>query len=387
MSVPWQTTTTATTLASIVAEMGASTSGGDAAVVPSLSAVVLAYREEPWLEKCVHALLRSNGVDVDVILVDNGCTDGGVARLAGTPGVVLVSPGRNLGFSGGCNAGAAVASGEYLGLVNGDLVVEPDAIAHLIAVAAAPDVGVAGPSIRLAEDPQKLNSDGNELHFLGFSWCGSFGEPATKRTAQRDVATAMGAAIVLRRALWNELGGFDDRYIAYHDDVELCVRCRQRALRVVNVPQAVAVHRYEFSREPQKMFLSERNRLVFVLTALEARTLLLLAPAFVAVELATLASAVAGGWWRQKLDGWVWLLRNHNWVRRRRRQLQTERTVPDRELASLTATRLRAGNYSLPGFLRPLDAVLAAYWWLVRRLLKGAPRRGRRLPRARTRCT
>ena len=277
--------------------------------------------------------------------------------------------------------------GEYLGLINGDLVVEPDAIARLIAVAAAPDVGVAGPSIRLADDPRKLNSDGNELHFLGFSWCGSFGEPATKRTVQRDVATAMGAAIVLRRNLWDELGGLDDRYIAYHDDVELCVRCRQRALRVVNVPQAVTVHRYEFSREPQKMFLSERNRLVFVLTAMEARTMLLLAPAFVAVELATLARAIAGGWWRQKLDGWVWILRNHDWVRRRRRQLQAERTVPDSELASLTATRLRAGNYSLPAFLRPFDSMLATYWWFVHRLIKGAPRRARSLPPTRTRCT
>jgi len=89
---------------------------------PAVSAVVLAFRDEPWLERCVHALLDSTGVDVEVVLVDNGCTDGAVERLAQTPGVAVVRPGENLGFAGGCNAGAAVASGEFLALINGDLV-------------------------------------------------------------------------------------------------------------------------------------------------------------------------------------------------------------------------------------------------------------------------
>ena len=73
----------------------------------------------------------------------------------------------------------------------------------------------------------------------------------------------MGAAMVLRRELWDELGGFEPRYFAYHEDVELCRRCWHRGLELVNVPGAVAVHRYEFGREPSKVYLSERNRLLF----------------------------------------------------------------------------------------------------------------------------
>jgi GT2 family glycosyltransferase len=342
-------------------------------VHPSVSAVVLAYGDEPWLEKSVHALLQSEYVDVDVIVVDNGCTDGGVNRLLGTDEVNVLTPGTNLGFAGGCNVGAAVASGEYLALINSDAIVEPDALANLVAVASESDVGVAGPSIRLANDPDTLNSDGNELHFLGFSWCGSFGEPATKRTVTRDIATAMGAAIVLRRNLWNELGGFEPRYFAYHEDVELCLRCRQRGLRIVNVPEAVVVHRYEFGREPNKLYLSERNRLVYILTMLEARTLLVLGPAFAAVELAMLANAAATGWGKQKLAGWRWILRHRGWIRARRRKLQQERTAHDGRLAPLLATRLmNSGNYRLPGYARPFDALLEFYWRLARPFLKGA---------------
>jgi GT2 family glycosyltransferase len=339
---------------------------------PTVSAVVLAYRDEPWLERCVNALLESEGVDVEVVLVDNGCTDGAVDRLAPTPRVTVVRPGENLGFSGGCNAGAEVASGDFLSLINGDLVVERDALAELVTFAQKPEVGIAQPSIRLSEDPSLLNSDGNEVHFLGFSWCGSFGEPAAKRSAPRPITSAMGAAMMLRRELWLEFGGFEPRYFAYHEDVELCRRCWHRGLELVNVPSSVAVHRYEFGRTPNKIYLSERNRLLFVLTAYEARTLLVLAFPFACVELAALAASIATRTTGQKLAGWMWLLRHRRWVSRRRKQLQAERMVPDAELAYLFATRLEAGNFPLPGWLKPLDALLAAYWSMARRFLRRA---------------
>jgi GT2 family glycosyltransferase len=344
---------------------------GGAGAVPTVSAVVLAYRDEPWLERCVHALLQSNDVDVDVVLVDNGCTDGAVDRLATKLGVTVVRPGHNLGFSGGCNAGAATSSGEYLALINGDLIVEPDALAELVTFAQKPEIGIAQPSIRLSDDPSRLNSDGNEVHFLGFSWCGSFGEPAAKRSGPRPITSVMGAAMLLRRELWDDLGGFEPRYFAYHEDVELCRRCWHGGVELVNVPSAVAVHRYEFGREPTKLYLSERNRLLFVITAYEARTLLVLALPIIAMELAAFVGALATRTVGKKVAGWLWLLRNRKWVARRRRQLQTERVVPDAELARLFATRLlNAGNFPLPSWLRPLDALLAAYWAVARRLLE-----------------
>jgi GT2 family glycosyltransferase len=346
----------------------ASDSRGSSA--PTVSAVVLAYRDEPWLERCVHALLDSEGVDVEVILVDNGCTDGAVDRLVPTPGITVVRPGQNLGFSGGCNAGAAAAAGEFVALINGDLIVERDALAELVTFAQKPEVGIAQPSIRLSEDPSRLNSDGNEVHFLGFSWCGSFGEPAAKRTSPRPITSAMGAAMVLRRELWDELGGFEPRYFAYHEDVELCRRCWHRGLELVNVPSAVTVHRYEFGRTANKIYLSERNRLLFVLTEYETRTLLVLAVPFIVVELAAFFGSLATRTAGQKLAGWIWLLRNRRWVRQRRRQLQAERVIPDARLAYLFTARFNAGNYPLPGWMRPLDALLAAYWSVARRHLE-----------------
>ncbi len=336
---------------------------------PHVTAVVLAFGAEPWLERSVHALLGSRGATVDVVLVDNGCTDGGVERLRGTPGLAVVGNGENLGFSGGCNLGVSHATGDVIALVNGDLIVDADAVARLAEVVADPSVGIAAGSVRLAENRERLNTSGNVIHFLGFSWVGDLGEPATDKARARDVAGAMGALMALRREVWDVLGGFAPEYFAFHEDAELSWRCWQRGLRVRYVPDAIGLHRYEFDREHRKLYLAERNRLIFALTCWSSGMLAVLAPAFVLMELAVAAGAMTGGWFRDKLDGWRWLLTHRAWLRERRRLVQTTRSVPDRQLARLLSSRLDVRNYRMPAAVRPFDAVLSAYWWVARRLL------------------
>jgi GT2 family glycosyltransferase len=337
---------------------------------PSVSAIVLAYGSEPWLEDCVAALLASEGNgEIEVVLVDNGCSDGAVDRLAPCPGIVILRQTGNLGFAGGCNAGARVAKGDVLVFVNGDAIVAPGAVDRLAAVASRPGVGIATASVRLAQDPDRLNSAGNEIHFLGVGWAGRFNEPAAAYPEEVEVTGASGAGMAMSREVWERLGGFDDAYFAYHEDAELSLRCWQQGLSVVYVPDAVVLHRYEFSKNPNKLYLLERNRLIFVLTLFEVRTLLLLAPAFVALELGILALAVRDGWARQKLAGWAWLVRNRRWVKRRRLDVQADRTASDRVVAARLSGRLRSENVRLPGVLQPADWLLALYWALVRRLL------------------
>jgi len=328
---------------------------------PSVSAVVLAYGDEPWLEACVDAILASDGLrSVEVILVDNGCAESSIAPVVERPGVMLLRPGRNLGFAGGCNLGAAHAGSEVIAFVNSDALVAPDALRALAAVAVEPGVGIATASIRLADSPDDLNSAGNEIHFLGVGWAGHLGEAASGHREQRTVIAASGAGMALARSTWKRLGGFEERYFAYHEDAELSLRCWQQGLPVVFVPEAVVFHHYEFSRNPDKLYLLERNRLAFLATTYEARTLLVLAPVLVLFEAAVVALAVAGGWGDRKVAGWRWLLRHRRWLRERRRHLQSVRTVGDRELLDLFSTRLTSSHLPLPRYFRHFDAALSA---------------------------
>ncbi len=332
-----------------------------------VSAVVLAWGDEPVLEEAVHAALASEGVSVDVVLVDNGCTSDAVTRLATVPGVTVVEPGENLGFAGGCNLGAARASGDHLAFVNGDAVVRPTALAALVG-ALHETVGLATASLRLYGADDVVNSAGNPVHYLGLSWAGGLGKPASQYAEPADVASATGAATVCRADRFRALGGFCEPMFAYCEDAELSLRCWQRGWRVVYVPDAVVVHRYEFSRNPRKMYLVERNRLFLVLTLWSARLLALVALPLLALEVAVLAMAVRDGWARQKAAGWWWLIRNAALVRRRRHEVQAARTVPDAALAHLLTGDVEPGvpELAAPALLRRASRV---YWWAVRRAL------------------
>ncbi len=173
----------------------------------------------------------------------------------------------------------------------------------------------------------------------------------------------------MARSTWDSLGGFDAEFFAYHEDADLSLRSWERGWPVIYVPAAVVVHRYEFSRNARKFELIERNRLIMALTCFGPRHLLLCAPAFVALELAMLAMAAGQGWFGAKLKGYAWLLRHLRWLRRRRRAVQSRRVITEADLAELFVERIQAGNFPMPDHLAPFDAVLAAYWNGVKRLL------------------
>ncbi|MDQ3466016.1 MAG: glycosyltransferase family 2 protein [Actinomycetota bacterium] len=333
-----------------------------------VSVVMLAYGAEPFLFEAVDAVLSSRGVRVEVVVVDNGCASD-LSALERRSGVRVLRPGSNTGFAGGCNLGAAATSAAVLALVNSDAVVEPDALAELAAVARRLEVGLVSGSIRLAGTPELMNSAGNPVHVLGLSWAGGLGEPAERHAVGTAVASASGAALAVRREVWDALGGFTTEFFAYQEDCDLSLRCWQRGWEVRFVPEAVIAHHYEFSRNPLKFYLLERNRLAMLLTVYGGRLLVLLAPALLALELAMLAVALRQGWMRQKLRGYRWLMSNRGWLRRRRREVQAVRVVGDRDLAGLLTGHFDPVALPLPVGAGALNALMSGYWRLVRRLL------------------
>lgn len=341
----------------------------DAERAASVSVVVVAYGPDPWLEPCVHAILGSTGAAVEVILVDNGGTRGIVERLAELPGLRAVSSGGNVGFAAGCHLGVEAATAPVVAFLNPDTMVAPAAVAELAAVAQRPSVGLATASVRLADRPDRINSAGNEIHFLGMSWAGHYGEPADRTLVERPVTAASGAAMACRRSVWEALGGFEPRFFAYCEDADLSLRAWQRGLEVRFVPSAVVWHRYEFSRNAAKLMLLERNRLVVVLTCFGSRQLAVTLPALLAFETFMLLYALLGGWFAQKLAGYSWLMRHRRWLRHRRAAVQSARLVPERVIADLLSSHLRPQNHPIPRFLSPVDRILAGYWAVVRRII------------------
>lgn len=334
-----------------------------------LSVIMLAYGVEEYLHDAVAAVLRSEGVDVELVLVDNGCTSDAVTTLPADSRVRVLRPSENLGFAGGVNVGAREATAPYLAFVNSDAVVAPEALRRLVDAVDVPGRGIASACVRLADAPDRVNSVGNPVHLLGLSWAGGMDEPVLDHQEPREIASATGACLVVSADLWRSLGGFPDEFFAYAEDLEVSWRVWQRGLSVHYEPGAVADHHYEFSRSPLKMYLVERNRLLFVLTAYGARLLALLALPLLAFEVAILLVAVKEGWWRQKLKGWRWILGHLGWVRTRRRFVQGSRTVPDERLVHLLTDTFDPAQFPLPPGGGLAQGALRLYWRLVRGLV------------------
>jgi GT2 family glycosyltransferase len=304
-----------------------------------------------------------------VVVVDNGGGGPEIDAAAARERVRVVSPGRNLGFAGGCNEGARHATGDAVVFLNPDTVVAPGALAELVRPLDDPTIGIVSARLRLLDRPELLNSAGNEVHVTGIAWAGLYGEPAERVAELRDVAFPTGAAMAIRRKLFEELGGFTEELFMYQEDLELGWRVRLRGLRVVVNPAADVYHDYEFGRHASKHYLLERNRLVFVLSSYSPRLLLLLGPVLASTEVAMLLLALREGWARDKLAGWGWLLRHAGWLRRHRRETQRLRRVRDRELAAYLTPVVAPGMIPVPSPVRAINPLVARYWKLVKKAL------------------
>jgi GT2 family glycosyltransferase len=332
----------------------------------SLSVVVVAYHSGPALARCLDTL-RHDVPEANVIVVDNGGSENDIE--AGWERLQVVAPEENLGFAAGANRGAAETGDDVLVFLNPDTVVAPGALRRLAKRLEDPAIGIAMARLQLLQRPGVLNSGGTAVHVSGLAWAGRFGEPADEIRELEDVPAASGAALAIRRETFDALGRFTPELFMYQEDVELSWRAHLNGLRVVVDPRADVFHEYDFGRNPTKLALLERNRLIFVLTAYSVRLLFLLGPMLVFGELAMLALAVRRRWFRGKLGGWWWLMRHARWLLRHRRQTQRLRKVRDRELARFLTPTLDPKVAAVPRGIGFLNRLLVPYWSVVRRAL------------------
>jgi len=327
-----------------------------------VDAILVAYGPEPLLGDCLAAILSSDAVSPRVLLVDNGCTNPVIRSAATRPDVEVITTGTNLGFAGGVMEASARLEGTHVALVNSDAILEPGCLRRLATTLEDQRIGIVMPMI-LRRSDGRINSAGNPLHVLGFSWAGQNGM-STRHATGQDVAVASGAALMLSRGTWDRLGGFAREFFLYHEDVDLSIACHQAGLRVVLEPAATAHHDYSWDRNAGKLELAERNRLIVLLTRYPRALLLRLLPILLVTELGALVLGGLPGSRRAKLKGHVWLARNRAWVRARRRENLARAVTADGFVASLTA---RFGDGAPEAGRGPalLDAVLPAYLRLV----------------------
>ena len=168
------------------------------------------------------------------------------------------------------------------------------------------------------------------------------------------------------RDVYEQAGGFDEDLFLYHEDHDLSWRIRLGGWKLMVTPKAVCHHHYNFNKGVHKFYRSEKNRLHILLKNLECKTLILILPALMIVELAQIAHAVIHGWLGLKIKSYFEILGQFLRIAQKRRKIQSCRKVSDKEIS-----RLYLGTIAISGMKNPLmdyilSPLLNAYWKLIR---------------------
>jgi GT2 family glycosyltransferase len=211
---------------------------------PDVSIIIVTWNGRQFLDACLSAVAAQRGVDAETILVDNGSTDGtaGYVRAA-YPWVRLVALPENRGFAGGNNAGVREARGRCVALLNNDTV--PDASwlrALLDGLDEATGFALMTARIVYMHDPGIIDSAGDGMLRWGGAFKHHHGAPAAAAGQSREVFGVCGAACLMPRRVFDELGGFDEDFFVSHEDVDLSYRARLRGYRCRYVAGAVVRH-------------------------------------------------------------------------------------------------------------------------------------------------
>jgi len=335
----------------------------------SITAVIVHYHEEPaQLRAAIDSLLAQTRPPAEILVLDNERSGALAATLDGYgPQIRSIDAGSNLGYVA-INLAATHASGDHLLCLNPDARAQEDCLALLAEQADAdPTVALVGAQILLADGATR-NAGANPLHPTGISPAGGYGEPR-EHGEPREAIVVSGACFLARREAFLAIGGFNEDFFLYYEDVDLCWRTWIAGGRVLYCPAALVRHDYRFGGSPGKWFLLERNRLAAVFANYERRTLVLLAPLLVLTELGLLVVAAAGGWLPQKLRAYGSLYARRARLVEHRRAVQASRRRSDRELLALFDDRL--DSKLLPRLGAALaNVVCVPYLFAVRRLVR-----------------
>lgn len=242
-----------------------SAKGGNGMEWPPISVVVVNYNGRHHLDPCFSSLKQLDYPtgQLEMILVDNGSSDGSVAYVEKEfPEATIVKNPKNYGFAKGNNLGAQKAQGRYVAFLNNDTRVDPAWLRELVTPLLKDSQIVCTAAKILSWDEKAVDFVGSKINFYGFGFHVDYGVPYTPGAyeEERYIPAPCGAAMLIDRQVFLDAGGFDEDYFAFFEDLDLGWRLWVLGYKVLFAPKAVLYHRHHGTAQ----VLSEhRLRVIF----------------------------------------------------------------------------------------------------------------------------
>ncbi|WP_159431140.1 glycosyltransferase family 2 protein [Fontimonas thermophila] len=220
----------------------ARTAGRNDIDATTVTVVIVNYNSGPWLGRALRGLARQSVQGFATLVIDNASTDASADICAAFDRVELIRSDTNLGFASANNRAVERASTEWIVLLNPDAIPLRRWLERLLAEAQRrPDYAIFGCTQLCAHDRHRFDGTGDEVSALGVAWRKRYLE-RRERIPSGPVFSVCGAALMIRRRDFLALGGFDERFFCYAEDVDLCFRANLRGLRCWHVADACVLH-------------------------------------------------------------------------------------------------------------------------------------------------
>jgi GT2 family glycosyltransferase len=214
---------------------------------PLVAIIIVNFNGKEDTLRCLESLRQDRYVNKQIIVVDNGSNNDSVVVIReACPEAILIETGKNLGFGGGNNVGirhAVAAGADYVYLLNNDTTSEPDALSELVKAAREnPSFGILAPVMHYMAEPEKIWFGGATLNPETLKALHDNGSPPKRGDPLREIPWATGCAMLIPAGVISKLGGFDERFFLYSEDVDLSLRAKAAGHRIGLVPAARIFH-------------------------------------------------------------------------------------------------------------------------------------------------
>lgn len=333
-----------------------------------ISIIVVGYNSKEDLKSCFDSVFKSSYKQFRVIFVDNGSSDNSVEFVRTKYPSVIVILNKNSGYPGGNNVGikhALKMKSEYVFLLNPDVTIDKGCLETLSNKANKETI--VQPLILLSTNQKKtdlINTTGDYLNFLGFCYCDNYRQKQ-EVVKEKDIIISSGAAVLIPSQILEKIGLFDENFFMYHEDADFSYRAHLYGYNIKLIPQALAWHRYSFSKNKNKMFYAERNRFLFLYKNFSTKYLILIMPILIVNEILLIIYALFSGWFWQKLRALPSaLLLIKSSADQKKKNLPHIKTK-EKKLKRFIGAEISFGEIRNPLFA-PYNLVLKAYWFLIR---------------------
>ena len=334
-----------------------------------VTAIIVNWNDKDVIVECIQSLLDQNRNKIDIIISDNGSKDDSVEFIRKRfPSIKIIENGENLGFGSAINRGLGLAKGDYLLFLNSDLKLHSKCVGELAKVLENDsNVGGTIPKILHIDQQNIINSLGVLINYTGIAYPNLLGQKDPGY--QEPFESACGGIFMLRREVYETVGGFDEDLFLYHEDHDLSWRIRLAGWNLKVVPKAIMHHHYKFNKGILKYYSSEKNRLHILLKNMEVKTLALISPALIIVEFSQWFHAAINKWFLLKMKSYFEILILLPSILTKRKKLKLLRKVSDKEI-----TRVYKGTLAISGTNNPLltyllSPALNTYWKIIRHLI------------------